>query len=179
MHNPLAVGIRNHILSFFAKISFFRKRVAQGISQTMIRNPKSILCEERNPFSKGPKAGVRAPNAPVMMNGGVMKDLYTLWRKAKSFQILFFTGPENGGFSRIAKRFGSPLIIPIIISYSHKEGDGGILTCTDSEGKAHKIYGAKSGYVYVIRPDGYIGYRSHKIDEADIKNYFQGILKTL
>jgi len=179
LRNPLAVGIRNHILSFFVKIAFFRKRVAQGISQTMIRYPKSILCEERNPFSKGPKAGVRAPNAPVMVHGGVMKDLYTIWRKAKNFQILFFTGPENGDLSHIAERFRSPFVMPIIISYSQNEGDGGILNCPDSEGKAHKIYGAKSGCVYVIRPDGYIGYRSHKIDEADIKKYFQGILRTI
>jgi hypothetical protein len=49
-------------------------------------------------------------------------------------------------------------------------GRGEILL--DPRGELHHRYGARSECLYVVRPDGYIGFRSQPPDPEALKSYF-------
>ncbi len=51
----------------------------------------------------------------------------------------------------------------------------GILLVHDDEGKLHKRYGAHSHCLYLIRPDGYISYRSQPVTLERFLEYCDGI----
>jgi hypothetical protein len=42
----------------------------------------------------------------------------------------------------------------------------------DPHGELHHRYGARSECLYVVRPDGYIGFRSQPPDPEALKSYF-------
>ena len=52
-------------------------------------------------------------------------------------------------------------------------GKGEILL--DPRGELHHRYGAQSPCLYVVRPDGYIGFRSQPPDPEALKSYFTRI----
>jgi hypothetical protein len=45
----------------------------------------------------------------------------------------------------------------------------------DPRGELHHRYGARSACLYVVRPDGYIGFRSQPTDAEALKAYFTRI----
>ncbi len=83
LRNPFLVFLRNLWIRF--AIPKLGGRLARAIAQISIRYPKSSIVHESGTFSKGPKAGTRAPNAPV---GNT--DLYSIMRKTTLPHILFF-----------------------------------------------------------------------------------------
>ena len=52
-------------------------------------------------------------------------------------------------------------------------GKGEILL--DPRGELHHRYGARNACMYVVRPDGYIGFRSQPPDPEALKSYFKQI----
>src|SRR5262245_25714772 len=48
-------------------------------------------------------------------------------------------------------------------------------TLLDPRGELHHYYGARSACLYVIRPDGYIGFRSQPPDSEALRSYFTKI----
>ncbi|MEK7339628.1 MAG: FAD-dependent monooxygenase, partial [Verrucomicrobiota bacterium] len=110
MHNPIAIWLRNHIISFLNRFSFIRKSLAKRVSQTAIRYPKSFIVVDKGHF-QGPKAGLRAPNAPILFKEKP-SDLYTIWSGSTAFQMLLFNAPES------LQRFGSEFIHVISITPS-------------------------------------------------------------
>jgi hypothetical protein len=52
-------------------------------------------------------------------------------------------------------------------------GKGEILL--DPRGELHHRYGARSECLYVVRPDGYIGFRSQPPDPEALKSYLTQI----
>jgi hypothetical protein len=46
----------------------------------------------------------------------------------------------------------------------------------DPQGELHYRYGARNACLYVIRPDGYIGFRSQPPDSESLKSYLAQIL---
>lgn len=157
-HNPITIWFRNRILSLLNRFSSIRRSLARRISQIAICYPKSFIVVDKRPF-QGPKAGLRAPNAPILLNGK-SSDLYTIWSRSTAFQMLLFNSPKS------LQRFRSEFINVILLTHS-----------MDPTGEAHQIYAAKKPCVYIIRPDGYIGYRSKRIDESEIETFFNSIFK--
>ena len=177
LRNPIAACFRNKMLCFLAKFSFVRRSLAKCISQTAICYPKSCIVVEKTPF-KGPKAGLRAPNAPILFNKKP-SDLYSLWKGTTTFQVLLFNGPKKTHSINIP-HFASKLVRIISIAYKQLPPNiSHVNNCIDPTGKAHQIYGAKTACIYIIRPDGYIGYRSNRINQSEIDAYFNGFLKKL
>ena len=158
LHNPIAIWFRNHLLSFLNRFSCIRKSLARRISQTAIHYQRSFIVVDKGHF-QGPRAGSRVPNVPLLFQGKP-SDLYTIWSGSIAFQMLVFNGPKS------VQRFGSKFISVILITPS-----------IDPTGEAHQIYAAKTSCVYIIRPDGYIGYRSKRIDESEIETFFNSIFK--
>ena len=89
-----------------------------------------------------------------------------------SFNLLCFTAAENPGkdvieeINKISEwnseqdqnRFKFHVIL--LNKNTVSEFDKNICVLVDPESEAHKNYGAKGECIYLIRPDGYVGYRS-------------------
>jgi hypothetical protein len=69
-------------------------------------------------------------------------------------------------------RIESHLIVPHELP-EDLVGKGQILL--DPRGELHHRYGARSACLYVVRPDGYIGFRSQPPDPETLKSYFTQI----
>jgi len=139
LRNPIGVFLRNRFIQHI--IPKIERRLIRAIAQISIQYPKSIIADEEGIFDGGPKAGTRAPNAPIGS-----KDLYSILRNTTLYHLLLFGGwPEP-----FPESFKGPGISRISIH-------------TIKDEKAQKIYGVKKAAAYVIRPDQYIGHRSSNL----------------
>lgn len=139
--NPFLIAIRNWWIRHIAS-KWMGGPLIRAIAQLSIRYPKSLLVRESGVFKEGPKAGMRAPNAPLFINGE-KTDLYSLMRKTTCHHLLVFGG-----------------------SILHFELDRALDTIPirihPNDLEAQAIYGIKEPSVYLIRPDLVIGYRGPK-----------------
>ncbi len=183
LRNPIAITLRNFVMSCFSRFKIVRKRLMTMVSQTGIKYPKSFITIEKSPFYTGPKAGMRAPNAPFKEQN---TDFYSLWRKTTSHHVLIFSGsnPSQKHLIPLLKiahditanyaSMATPMVIfhPDCTPKNISSGN----THMDIGGKAHAIYGCKNASVYVIRPDGYIGYRDMNLEDFAVEDYFKTLL---
>jgi hypothetical protein len=135
-------------------------------------------------FGKGPHPGERATDAMGLTDGSAgPRRLYQDWIGDHRHQLLVFTGrqpmpervrqlaelstqleAESGGLIR--SRLVRPADVP--------GPDGGLV---DQEGEAHHLYGARYECLYLVRPDGYVGFRSQPAEQRPLREYLAQIFK--
>lgn len=142
-------------LLFFIQIKWVRKWMAKNISELALNYKNSPINLDSERFSKGPKVGSRAPDV-TLQNGS---SLFTLLRTPK-FVILLFE--ENAHF--VQKLLPFSKWVDILVMH-----DSNLM----------KTYRAKNGSLYVVRPDGVIGYRAKKIEEEEVFKYLLRNFKPL
>lgn len=54
---------------------------------------------------------------------------------------------------------------------THPDAPPGTAFVRDPEGSLHRRYGAEAGALYLVRPDGYIGYRDREANLGEIRRY--------
>jgi 2-polyprenyl-6-methoxyphenol hydroxylase-like FAD-dependent oxidoreductase len=133
-------------------------------------------------FGKGPHPGERAADAHGLTAGtSEPHRLYQDWIGDHRHQLLVFTGRhptaerviqlaelavkvegESGGLIR------ARLVRPADVAGP----DGGLV---DHEGEAHHVYGARYECLYLIRPDGYVAFRSQPVEEEALREYLKRI----
>jgi 2-polyprenyl-6-methoxyphenol hydroxylase-like FAD-dependent oxidoreductase len=145
-------------------------------------------------FGGGPAPGARAPDATAQ--GGIVDDggrppmppgpagkgplrVHELLRSGRHVALLFdgAAATEQGytnltGIARrLRARFGDTvdpyLVVPREAAPALARWEGP--TLLDEGGEIHRRYGARSECAYVIRPDGYVGYRGQPADGAKIE----------
>jgi 2-polyprenyl-6-methoxyphenol hydroxylase-like FAD-dependent oxidoreductase len=134
-------------------------------------------------FARAPVAGDRAPDGECRTGTGVEKRLFQLMATPR-FALLLFDGnvasqPGYENFAaieqRMAKEFGALVDVHVIVPYAK---DGKVLplfksVIYDDESQLHTAYGASSECLYLVRPDGYIGYRSQPADLEGLLAYLK------
>jgi len=127
-----------------------RKKIASAISELSFNYCKSPLVRSpaRDKEWEGPKAGERAPD--VLLGGRTR--LYDLLRSPKHTLLLFQEGTALE--EAIREEYGK-LIEVIVVK----------------DKAVRKKYAAESDSLYLIRPDGYIGYRSREFRFEEIIAY--------
>ena len=128
-------------------------------------------------FAGGPKAGGRAPDSgPLQTADGTAVRLYDLLRGVHHTLVLF-GGPEPDAASwqeliaimRAAReQHGASIRAYVVVDGpsipDELAGESGVLL--DTEAAAHHRYQADLPTLYLIRPDGYIGFRSRPADRS-------------
>ena len=135
-------------------------------------------------FVAAPAAGDRAPDGNLSVRGtGVPVRLFELLRPGRHVLLLFAgrgTTParyrkleeiEQGVRARYRDLIAVHLVVPQAAPTAALRWDGSRLL--DAEGELHRQYGAGSGCLYLIRPDGYVGYRSQPADAGRLSAYLQ------
>lgn len=128
------------LLLFFLRFPAIQKHLSRNISEISIhyRNSSLNRYEKRDLFWNGPQVGERAPN--ILVDKKMLFDMLDPMR----FTLLLFddNAPLVG---EIAKRYGKWI---------------DVFVATDEA--SLKKYAAGLQSMFLIRPDGYIGYRSRK-----------------
>lgn len=133
-----------------------RARAFRIISQLGIRYRSSPIIQEGDPGLKdGPRAGDRFPDAPVTARGRTT----SLHRELGGFRFhLLLCGSETAWdgaqIPQIEKRYGA------LLSIQHLARTGSDSVLLDPTGSVLTLLGVRDQAIYVIRPDGHIGYRA-------------------
>jgi hypothetical protein len=171
--SPLAGAVRAHVAPHLVPTLLGRPRfqtfLIGAISQLKIGYPKSPLSRESGRWDGGPEPGARAWDGPVRGDG--MRRLHDVLRGPRHTALLFAGDSSGGPLTRFGRdlqdRYGSRLAAQVI-------GTGGL---ADPDGVIHRRYDAEAGTVYIIRPDGHVGYRGRDLRgaESDLATRLAGV----
>lgn len=189
LRNPVSRKIRNRLVSLLLDLEPIQHPMEKRLAMLTINYRNSPIIDEHRElpllsgrpikeiagfrqwrdFGEAPHAGDRAPDV-TFNSKGVQKRLFEILQ-GTSHKLLIFAGNySDPNFEQIFKlkhnlveqKYGD-LIETLLITMRSElsfETDGKVLLLHDDEGEMHRRYGAHSHCLYLIRPDGYIGYRS-------------------
>ncbi len=193
LRSPITQQIRNRLVPLLVQQDFIQQRITSQIAELSINYRKSPIVAEHHSghFSRGhliggPRAGDRAPDAgPLPRANGTTTRLFEILRSTRhTLLLLADAGSDSATYQRLAAladeintRYGQQ-----IISYLIAAGDETPLDIAsrvpilfDPELALHQRYGAASECLYLIRPDGYIAFRSSPADAASLHDYLKQI----
>jgi 2-polyprenyl-6-methoxyphenol hydroxylase-like FAD-dependent oxidoreductase len=205
LRNPIAVGLRNQLVAFVTKLDAFRHRVGQNVSMIEVRYRESpIVAQDRTPvlqtnvlsstatehpslsdwvaFGDGPLPGDRAADVALESD----ERLFDRLRTGRHVALLFDgAAPTEQGYKNLESIARSleklrelvdvHVVVPQETRPAQLQWQGSVLL--DPHGAIHKKYGARSECLYLIRPDGYVAYRSQPANGASLLSFLQRVLK--
>jgi 2-polyprenyl-6-methoxyphenol hydroxylase-like FAD-dependent oxidoreductase len=157
---PLATWTRRvvvpQIVPHVFESRWIRRAAFTFVSELGIRYRRSPAIVEGEPRQLGgPRAGDRLPDAAVLVNG---RSTYLQQALAGPHLALLLCGDPHqwdaGELDRLRERYGR---IVKTYSLSTLEGDGALV---DETGHAFARLGVRDAAQYLVRPDGYIAFRS-------------------
>jgi 3-(3-hydroxy-phenyl)propionate hydroxylase len=160
----------------------------QLLAEVTVAYPESSLSEDHE-GSHGPRAGDRAPDALIVqMSDRSTKRLFELFSVPR-WTLLLFAGHKptpdeieglERGCSPLSRRYGARLVVHLILCSDppvpvHANWAADVLM--DRQRYAHDKYGvAGTPCLYLIRPDGYIGFRGGADCQASLISYLDRFL---
>ncbi len=203
LHNPLTIAGRNMLMRL-ASVMGAGGMIAKRMSELDVHyrgSPivgehfiplsewiHSLLHGESHPglldcwdFGRGPRPGERAPEAHVAEFGRELR-LFTDWLGDHRHQVLVFTGIHPAPrrveeliqtVSDIENKAGT-LLRPRLIRPASVTAATGLV---DPDSETHHIYGARYECLYLIRPDGYVAFRSQPVDIKALTGFLEKIFE--
>lgn len=140
----------------------------------------SSLSGQTGSFRKGPKAGDRAPDGQLLDPSGQLTSLFARFR-TPDFRLLIFQGRRHEADTKALVAIGrrvraatAGLVTPTVITSDNTTTPGDdVYVLNDPGQRTHVSYGATTPSLYLIRPDGYVGFRCHAVDEAELVDFLQ------
>jgi len=196
LRNPIAQSIRNHLMQLLLTQDVVQKRLVRVLSMTALNYRHSPLVGEyRQPVEKigpfdwlslehGPAPGDRAPDGTLEQGTKTIR-LFQLFEDTNHHLLLFTGADDDEGIayetlakikSGIIPPFDKHVACHLISSRnstSVKTSNGAILH--DSDGMLHHRYGVSRQALYLIRPDGYVGFRSQPADLDKLNDHIAKI----
>jgi 2-polyprenyl-6-methoxyphenol hydroxylase-like FAD-dependent oxidoreductase len=190
-HNPLAIKLRNflmpRVLPRVMGRRSFRARAFRFVSQLGIKYPDSPIVGEEldgadRAFRRGPGAGHRAPDGPLLLAGdGRQISLFSRLRGTPHHLLLFgersssadgWDTSDSELLDLLAEYEG--LLEPHLILAREPALVGGeVPVYVDESGLVYGRYGLKGAGLYLIRPDGYVAFRAPGTGLRTIRAYLQ------
>ncbi|RIV21426.1 hypothetical protein DYU11_18645 [Fibrisoma montanum] len=136
-------------------------------------------------FAGGPAPGVRAPDATgISANGQPPQRLLTHLAGDFRHRLLLFGGDHLSleRYTRLyqyamqlTKQHGDWLRPLLVLRHQPEASLNDSKLLIDTVGQLHDRYGARHECLYLIRPDGFIGYRSQPVMSDDFSEYLNHI----
>ena len=135
-------------------------------------------------FGRGPRPGERAPDAHglVPAQGGDPTRLHGYWAGDLRHQVLIFTGlnaktERLKHFESLAAQIQASCgeMLRVELVRLEQTALRGAMIDTDKE--AHHAYGARYECLYLVRPDGYVGFRCQPAELEPLARYLGGIYR--
>ncbi|HEU5072745.1 MAG TPA: FAD-dependent monooxygenase [Polyangiaceae bacterium] len=202
VQNPLMRRMRDALIRFLFNKRSFQRQLATTMAQLDVQYRKSPIVEDRSPslvraffdprldlgrLRRAPRAGERAPDGPLVSYDGHEHRLAQRLRDPRH-QLLLFSGTGRQAKAtpdavsrlellarRIEDSFGH-VVAPCVIMASAFDAemarDRTLLF--DADGTLHERYAAQLPAAYLVRPDGYVGFRNIPVDEGALQGYLEG-----
>ena len=169
-----------------------RKRMQRHVEELDLDYRRSPICAEHRgsgmaaaTFDEGPHAGAQAPDTGALFVDDAPTTLYELLRGPRH-ALLLFAGAAGDGSpddglvelgAEAARTHGEEIDV-FLIRPDAQDGDPtpGIRTVGDPERELHGRYGAGGECLYLIRPDGHVGFRSMPVSLAGLRDYLGRVL---
>jgi hypothetical protein len=132
-------------------------------------------------FGEGPRPGERAPDAPLAED-----DFLSDRVRSPRHALLLFDGAAatTQGYERLSRvaaevQDGLARHVDVHVVTPHAGAPealtwkGSVLL--DAEGQAHRRYGARSECLYLLRPDGYVAFRSQPAEAEPLRAFLRRI----
>ncbi|WP_309385788.1 FAD-dependent monooxygenase [Cerasicoccus frondis] len=191
LQNPLGAAIRNRLLPVVASLGVVQHKMVDSIEEVSVNYRDTQWVDEylgaagsssRSPFAHGPMPGDRAPDAIVTHSvSGKPLRLFDLFH-GTHFTLLLFTSSDakEDQLQRLLQaselatvRLGDWVQTAFVSGRKPPKSLCERSVYLDARSTAHKNYGvAVSQALYLIRPDGYIAFRSMPISIDALKAYF-------
>ena len=169
------------------RTSIPQKQAVRVLSEIDINYKGSPIAEE-HAIKGGPDAGERAPDATtVKLPDKGTTTLFEIMR-GTHWNLLLLSGSEPGAeilqqlqglATTIASKYAHAvmphLVLGLTVPPRNLQWSGS--TLMDSELIVHQKYGEKGASIYLIRPDGYIGFRGPLAQRDQLLKYLSNTLK--
>lgn len=204
LRNPVAREVRNRLAPLLASLDVVQKRLLAQASEIAVGYRGSPIVDERRSsvaratvgkrvgeqptladwvgFGGAPHAGDRAPDVTI----DDATTLFSLLRHTRSTLLLFDgAAPTPEGYANLADiarktqaRWGAHVDAWIVVPRRGrpKELEGVDRVVLDAKGALHRRYGAGSECLYLLRPDGYVGFRAQPASWAALEEHLESIL---
>lgn len=174
LRNPVAQAIRNKVYGFLGNLELVQRKANQVLGELDIHYPFSELSQEHGGahawiLGSGVHAGDRLPDGELTQPDGTIKRLQALLHDPK-WNLLLLEGLEGPG-SLDLDALGRTVVERYPGVDFHVIG-----SASDPQGVVRKALGAAHSAVYLVRPDGYVGYRGQPIEEAPLLTYLERFL---
>jgi hypothetical protein len=193
--DPRAQRIRNRLFQLASEFYRFYQRSIDDQTELGIHYGHSPIVQEQvntlhfRIFHTGPSAGSHAPDGDWVS----VEDEPGTGRTGRLFEcfqgthhtLLLFSGAPAGeddaeqmiAARDIARTYGELVRTVLIVSELDREHASGPFpeVYLDLTMKLHKTYGAYQCAAYLIRPDGYVGYRCRPLDAGKVGDYLKTI----
>ena len=166
-HSPAVQSLQTVIAPALTSLPLVRARLRENISQIAVRYPASPTFAEDThsvQFRSGPGPGDRAPDGSLAMASGERTSLFDLLRfPGHTLLLLGARGRDD------ARVFGQ-------ITEAVQRDFAGLVAVhqippTSPNTALLRRYAAASLCLYLVRPDGYIGYRAAPPDLEKLREY--------
>jgi len=145
-------------------IPWIARRLVRFVSQLEIKYPNSRLSTEGPGAPRlgrnAPCSGCRAPDVELQTSDGTTRTLFDELRGPAHVLLVFIGSSQPAIVSEIAttlkQRFAASIAVVGITTERHNTVPSLLF---DVAGAAHARYGARDGAIYLVRPDGHIGFR--------------------
>jgi 2-polyprenyl-6-methoxyphenol hydroxylase-like FAD-dependent oxidoreductase len=193
LRNPLAKSLRNHLAGLLGEFDFIARKLSKTVSELGVEYHQSPIVHEDRAgglrsgladvldFRGGPHPGDRVPDVllePPRDSEGPRR-LFEVLRGTKHVLLLFegAHGVEDAApFQSVLElarkhsaRIEANLVVRGDVAPPWISWDGP--TVLDHLGELHHRFGARGPCLYLVRPDGYLGYRSMPPDSAKLASY--------
>jgi 2-polyprenyl-6-methoxyphenol hydroxylase-like FAD-dependent oxidoreductase len=179
---PAAEAVRDKIVSTMSHFQGVQKQIRGIISEISVKYPPSNIIEE-HALSGGPHAGERAPDG-IYQSGRISNRLFDLL-KGPEHKVLLFddthtridqTDELESVIRAVRDQMPRSTMVYLFTLPNTASKELRVDGVFEDEGPLLKDYGAEHGAVYLIRPDGYIGFRSQIYDAAELmRSYLEGV----
>ncbi len=153
-----------------------KMRVRNHEEQIDLDYRSSPIClEPEGEFANGPHAGARAVDAPILLDGQPCQ-FYDLMRSSKHCLFLFApASPQGSDLSElttvaetVARDHGHWIAVHIVDDWQGESTvPSNVTLIEDPQQTLRQRYGIESTGMYLIRPDGYVAYRSRRLESLD------------
>lgn len=175
VRNSFAQSVRDFLLPAVSGIPLVGDKIAERLCELDINYRLSPIVE--NHGVGRPRAGQRVPDGELRDENGKARRLFELFREPRHVLLLFLGA--SGEVAAKATNLGSALAgLPegVLDVYRISRGESGDdAELRDLSGLTHAACGLTSGGTLLVRPDGYIGYRSDDFDPARLQPYLRRV----
>ncbi len=188
--NPIIIKCVRAIAPFFLNSQLFQRRFRNSISELSINYRGSPIVKDYRKgflsFNGALAAGDRAPDGKVTtFSNRISTSLFELFRGTRH-TALFFSGVNSNLVScrnlvsiskAIQSNYGQYLKMYLVLASNipSDDLDSGSSLLLDSDNAVHHKYRTRTECLYLVRPDGYIGFRSQPVNVEYLQSYLSRI----